>query len=78
MPAIGLLFRELNLLRKAHSIVHKGFPGLQGLEIQPFCASDRHDLVIGVVAFVPTFLDSSTIIGDLPSESVTTPSHVPI
>ncbi len=38
---------------------------------------DRHDPVIGVVAFVPTFLDSSTIIGALPSESVTTPSHVP-
>ncbi len=41
-------------------------------------ASDRHDPVIGVVAFVPTFLDSDTIIGSLPSESVTTPSHVPI
>ncbi len=41
-------------------------------------ASDRHEPVIGVVAFVPTFLDSGTIIGALPSESVTTPSHVPI
>ena len=34
--------------------------------------SDRHEPVIGVVAFVPTFLDSGTIIGALPSESVTT------
>ncbi len=29
--------------------------------------SDRHEPVIGVVAFVPTFLDSGTIIGALPS-----------
>ena len=41
-------------------------------------SSDRHDPVLGVVAFVQTFLDSSTILGALPSESVTTPSHVPI
>ncbi len=39
--------------------------------------SDRHEPVIGVVALVPSFLDRGTIIGDLPSESVTTPSHVP-
>jgi hypothetical protein len=40
--------------------------------------SDRHGPVIGVVAFVPTFLDSCTIVGVLPSDSVTTSSHVPI
>ncbi len=40
--------------------------------------SDRHEPVIGVVALVPAFLDRGTIIGALPSESVTTPSHVPI
>ena len=40
--------------------------------------SDRHEPVITVVAFVQIILDSSTIIRALPSESVTTPSHVPI
>ena len=47
------------------------------MEADPLHASDRHEPVIGVVAFVPTFLDSGTIIGALPSESVTTPGHVP-
>ena len=41
------------------------------------CSSDLHNQVIGVVALVPTFLDSGTIIGVLPSKSVTTPNHVP-
>ena len=41
-------------------------------------SSDRDEPGIGVVALVPTFMDSCTIIGALPSESVTTPSHVPI
>ncbi len=40
-------------------------------------ASDRHEPIIGAVALVPSFLDRGTIIGALPSESVTTPSHVP-
>ncbi len=40
--------------------------------------SDRHEPVISVVAFVPTFLDRGTIVSALPSKSVTTPSHVPI
>ena len=35
--------------------------------------SDRHEPVISVVALVPSFLDRGTIIGALPSESVTTP-----
>ncbi len=40
--------------------------------------SDRHEPVLSVVAFVPTFLDRGTILSALPSESVTTPGHVPI
>ena len=39
--------------------------------------SDRHEPVVGVVALLPMFPDRDTIVGDLPSESVTTPSHVP-
>ena len=42
------------------------------------CVSDRHEPVLPVVAFVQIILDSSTILRALPSESVTTPSHVPI
>ncbi len=40
--------------------------------------SDRHEPVLCVVALVPTFLDRGTILCALPSESVTTPGHVPI
>ncbi len=40
--------------------------------------SDRHEPVLCVVALVPTFLDRGTILWALPSESVTTPGHVPI
>jgi hypothetical protein len=39
--------------------------------------SDRHEPVVCVVAFVPTFMDRGTIVCALSSESVTTPSHVP-
>ncbi len=39
--------------------------------------SDRHEPVIGVAALVPSILDRGTIIGALPSASVTAPSHVP-
>ena len=45
--------------------------------IMVYC-SDRHEPVIGVVALVPIFMDSCTIIGALPSESVTTPGHAEI
>ena len=40
--------------------------------------SDRHEPVLSVVALVPIFMDRATILSELPSESVTTPSHVPI
>ena len=40
--------------------------------------SDRHEPVLCVVALVPTFMDRGTILCALLSESVTTPSHVPI
>jgi hypothetical protein len=39
--------------------------------------SDRHDPVVGVVALLPMFSDRGTKVGDSPSESVMTLSHIP-
>ena len=39
--------------------------------------SDRHEPILCVVARVPIFWDRGTILCALPSESVTTPDHVP-
>jgi hypothetical protein len=59
-------------------VVERGGGGRGGGGLRAIGAtSDRHKPVIGVVALVPSFLDRGTIIGALPSESVTTPSHVP-